>query len=143
MMVPGLALLVLSLLAFSFQDESSSFWTLLPALLLGGLGMAMAMAPTTSAALHAVPVDKAGVGSAVINSMRQVGGSVGLAMMGAIMATQFDPRHPDPQEFVNGFQLGLRVAAGIAFLGVLIAAFGIRPEQLRHEAPAELAGEPA
>ena len=37
-------------------------------------------------------VDKAGVGSAVINSMRQVGGAVGLAMLGAIVATQVDPR---------------------------------------------------
>ena len=143
MMVPGLALLVLSLLAFSFQDENSTFWTLLPALLLGGVGMAMAMAPTTTAALHAVPVDKAGVGSAVINSMRQVGGAVGLAVMGAILATQFNPQRPVPHEFVNGFQLSLRVAAGIAFLGVLIAAFGIRPEQLRHDVPSELAGEPA
>jgi MFS transporter, DHA2 family, multidrug resistance protein len=143
MMVPGLVLLVLSLLVFSFQDASSTFWTLLPALLLGGFGMAMAMAPTTTAALHAVPVDKAGVGSAVINSMRQVGGSVGLAMMGAILATQFDPQRPNTQDFVNGFQLSLRVAAGIAFLGVLIAAFGIRPEQLRHDVPSELAGEPA
>ena len=103
----------------------------------------MAMAPTTTAALHAVPVDKAGVGSAVINSMRQVGGAVGLAALGAIIATQVDPARPNPQDFVDGFQLGLRVAAGIAFVGVLIAAFGIRPEQLRHEAPGELAGEPA
>jgi len=140
MMVPGLALLTLSLIAFSFQDESSTFWTLLPALLLGGFGMAMAMAPTTSAALHAVPVDKAGVGSAVINSMRQVGGAVGLAVLGAIIATQYDPQRPNPHDFVNGFQLGLRVAAGIAFLGVVIAAFGIRPEQLRHDVTAP-AGE--
>ena len=33
-----------------------------------------------------VPVDKAGVGSAVLNAFRQVGGSVGIALMGAIMA---------------------------------------------------------
>jgi hypothetical protein len=94
----------------------------------------MAMAPTTSAAMHAVPVAKAGVGAAVINSMRQVGGSVGIAVMGAIVATQVNPAHPRPDQFVNGFQLGLRAAAGIAFVGVLVAAFGIRPEQLRHEA---------
>jgi EmrB/QacA subfamily drug resistance transporter len=142
MMVPGLALLTTSLAVFSLQDEGSTFWSLLPALLLGGFGMAMAMAPTTAAAMHAVPVEKAGVGSAVINSMRQVGGSVGLAMMGAIMATQFDPKHPNPHDFVNGFQLGNRVAAAIAFAGVLVAAFGIRPEQLRHDLPAP-AGEPA
>jgi EmrB/QacA subfamily drug resistance transporter len=144
LMVPGLALVTLSLVLFSLQDETSTFWTLLPALLAGGFGMATAMAPTTTAAMHAVPVDKAGVGSAVINSMRQVGGSVGIAVTGAIVATQVNAQHPTPLEFVNGFQLGLRVAAGIAFAGVLVAAFGIRPEQLRHEAePAKPAAEAA
>ncbi|MFL5936424.1 MAG: MFS transporter [Gaiellaceae bacterium] len=135
LMVPGLALVTASLVLFSIQDETSTFWTLLPALLVGGLGMAMAMAPTTTAAMHAVPVDKAGVGSAVINSMRQVGGSVGIALMGAIVATQFNAARPNPHDFVNGFQLGLRVAAGIAFAGVFVAAFGIKPEQLRHDVP--------
>ncbi len=126
MMVPGLVLVSLSLLLFSMQDESSSFWSLLPALVVGGFGMAMAMAPTTSAAMGSVPVDKAGVGSAVINSMRQVGGSVGIAVMGAIVATRYSPSHPSPHEFVSGFQLGTRVAAGIALAGVFVAAFGIR-----------------
>jgi EmrB/QacA subfamily drug resistance transporter len=138
MMVPGLALVTASLVLFSIQDEGSSFWTLLPALVVGGFGMALAMAPTTSAAMHAVPVDKAGVGSAVINSMRQVGGSVGIALTGAIVATQTHVGRPNVPEFVNGFQLGLRVSAAIAFVGVLVAAFGIRPEQLRHEAPEAL-----
>jgi MFS family permease len=133
LMVPGLALVTASLILFSLQDEASTFWTLLPALLVGGLGMALAMAPTTTAAMHAVPIDKAGVGSAVINSMRQVGGSIGIALTGAIVATQVNAAHPTPHDFVNGFQLGLRVAAGIAFTGVLIAAFGIKPEQLRHD----------
>jgi MFS family permease len=133
LMVPGLTLVTASLVLFSLQDEQSTFWTLLPALLVGGLGMALAMAPTTTAAMHAVPIDKAGVGSAVINSMRQVGGSIGIALTGAIVATQVNPAHPNPHDFVNGFQLGLRVAAGIAFTGVLIAAFGIKPEQLRHD----------
>ena len=135
LMVPGLALVTVSLILFSIQDESSTFWTLLPALFIGGVGMAMSMAPTTTAAMHAVPVDKAGVGSAVINSMRQVGGSIGLALIGALVATQFNAARPSPHDFVNGFQLGLRVAAGIAFVGVLVAAFGIKPEQLRHDVP--------
>src|SRR5206468_4102311 len=94
MMVPGLALVTISLALFSIQDASSTFWTLLPALVLGGVAMAMSMAPITSTAMQAVPVDKAGVGSAVINSMRQVGGSVGLAVIGAIVATQYNPSRP-------------------------------------------------
>jgi EmrB/QacA subfamily drug resistance transporter len=133
LMVPGLTLVTASLVLFSLQDTGSTFWTLLPALVIGGLGMATAMAPTTTAAMHAVPIAKAGVGSAVINSMRQVGGSVGIALTGAIVATQFNPSRPNPQDFVDGFQLGLRAAAGIAFVGVLVAAFGIKPEQLRHD----------
>jgi EmrB/QacA subfamily drug resistance transporter len=135
LIVPGVALVTASLILFSLQDEGSTFWTLLPALLVGGLGMALAMAPTTTAAMHAVPIDKAGVGSAVINSMRQIGGSVGLALTGAIVATQVNAARPNPHDFVNGFQLGLRVAAGIAFAGVFVAAFGIKPEQLRHDVP--------
>jgi len=132
LMVPGLTLISLSLVLFSLLDESSNFWDVLPALVVGGLGMATSMAPTTAAAMGSVPVDKAGVGSAVINSMRQVGGAVGLALAGAIVATRFDPSHPRIDEFVDGFQLGLRVAAGIAAVGIFVAAFGVG--KVRHEA---------
>ena len=55
--------------------------------------------------MQAVPSDKAGVGSAVVNSMRQIGGAVGLAVIGAIMATQFDPARPTPHDYANAFQL--------------------------------------
>ena len=136
LMVPGLSLVALSLFLFSFLDQGSDFWSLLPGLLVGGAGMAMAMAPTTSAAMGSVPTDKAGVGSAVINSMRQVGGSVGLALMGAIMATRFDPVRPRPAEFVEGFQLGLHVAAAIALAGVVVAAVGVRKEDVSRPAHA-------
>ena len=41
--------------------------------------MSLTMTPTTAAAMASVRRDKAGVGSAVLNSMRQVGGSLGIA----------------------------------------------------------------
>ena len=68
------------------------------------------MAPTTAAAMGSVPVDKAGVGSAVINSMRQVGGSLGIAIMGALVATAsaspaFSPRMRS--QFVEGYHRAL------------------------------------
>ena len=65
------------LLIFASLDENATFWNLLPAMLIGGVGMALSMTPTTAAAMGSVPTDKAGVGSAVLNSMRQVGGSLG------------------------------------------------------------------
>ena len=82
----GMILLAISLLIFSRLDETSNFWDVLPGLLVGGFGMAIVMTPTTAAAMGSVPVDKAGVGSAVLNSMRQVGGALGIAVMGAIIA---------------------------------------------------------
>src|SRR4051794_3279242 len=63
----GLALVAVSLLLYARIGPDSNFWDLLPALLVGGLGMSTAMAPTTTAAMSAVRVDKAGVGSAVLN----------------------------------------------------------------------------
>ena len=58
--------------------------------------------------------------------MRQIGGSVGLALTGAIVATRFNiVSHPRPADFVSGFQLGLEVAAAIALAGAVIAALAI------------------
>ena len=126
----GLALVAIALLLFSRLDVDSDFWTALPGLLVGGVGMGMAMTTMTAAAMGSVPVDKAGVGSAVINSMRQVGGSLGIAVMGAILATQFDVSRPNPFDFVDGLQLGLRCAAAVAFAGAVLAALTIR--KVRH-----------
>ena len=119
----GMTLLSISLLLFSRLNAASDFWTLLPALVVGGFGMGTTMSPLTSVAMGSVPTDKAGVGSAVINSMRQVGGSVGIAVMGAIIASQGVPGRPFT---IDGFQLGLRVSAGIAFAGALVGLLAVR-----------------
>ena len=65
----GMTLVSLSLVLFAQLDAGSTFWNILPGLLAGGLGMALTMTPTTAAAMGAVEVDKAGVGSAVLNSL--------------------------------------------------------------------------
>ena len=83
------------LLYYSQLGANESFWALLPGLLLGGVGMGMTMTPVTAAAMSAVAVDKAGVGSAVLNSARQVGGSLGIAVMGAIVASAAGSDVPD------------------------------------------------
>ena len=87
-----MTLLAIMLFYYSTLGASASFWAILPGLLIGGVGMGSTMTPMTAAAMSAVPVDKAGVGSAVLNSMRQVGGSLGIAVMGAIVAAGVD-RH--------------------------------------------------
>jgi predicted MFS family arabinose efflux permease len=77
----GMTLRALMLAYFSTLRTRASFWILLPGLVIGGAGIGLAMTPTTAAAMRAVPVAKAGVGSAVLSSMRQMGGSLGIAVM--------------------------------------------------------------
>ena len=125
----GMVLLSISLLIFSRLDASSNFWDILPGLLVGGFGMAIVMTPTTAAAMGSVPVDKAGVGSAVLNSMRQVGGALGIAVMGAIVAAYATglPGTPEAtQGFVTGYQHALQVASVIALAGAVLSVATVR-----------------
>jgi MFS family permease len=134
----GMALLGVQLLYYSRLGQDESFWTLLPALLIGGVGMAMTMTPTAAAAMRAVPVYKSGMGSAVLNSARQVGGSLGIALMGAILAAEAGGVRSE-EAFMDGFSTALLVAALIAFGGAVVAAALLRP----HERPEPEAHEPA
>ncbi len=140
----GMLLLAVSLVLFSRLDTGSTYWAILPGLLVMGVGMAMTMTPTTAAAMSSVPRDQAGVGSAVLNSMRQVGGSLGIAVTGAIVAHvsagSLADGHTRPVAFVDGFQAGLEVAAGIAVAGAVIAVATMRSHASRPDVPVE---EPA
>ncbi|HEY6068114.1 MAG TPA: MFS transporter [Gaiellaceae bacterium] len=133
----GMVLLSVSLILFGTLTATSTFWGLLPGLLVGGFGLAITMAPTTSAAMGSVPVDKAGVGSAVINSMRQVGGSIGIAVMGALVATQLTTRPSDPRyalQFIDGYHLAVHTGAALVLVGAVVAVLtvrGVRHPELR------------
>ena len=129
----GMVLVSGQLLYFSRLTEDSSYWVLLPGFIFGGVGMALTMTPGAAAATRAVPVAKAGVGAAVLNAFRQVGGSIGIALMGAIVAAQLtDP--PTVDSFMRGFEHALLVAAGVAIAGAIVAAVLIRPHDTReHE----------
>ena len=143
LMGAGMAILGVSLLLYQRIGLHTGFWSLLPQLVLGGVGMALTMSPMTSAAMGSVPVDKAGVGSGVLNSFRQVGGSLGIALMGAILLTY---QHPTTskvvaaQQFVNGLHAALLVSAFIAFAAAAVAVFMVRTKPaVEHAHIAEMA----
>jgi MFS family permease len=121
LMGSGMILVSASLLIFSRLGLGSTYWHIFPGLIVGGLGMALTMTPTTAAAMGSVAVDKAGVGSAVLNSMRQVGGSLGIAVMGAVVASASASSlaaGDDPKlAFLHGFHDALRIAALLALAG--------------------------
>ena len=72
-----------------------------------------------------MPVDKAGVGSAVMNSSRQLGGSMGVALIGAIMTHEIGGSRT-PEAFVHGLSVSLEIAAAIAVAGAVVAVTTVR-----------------
>ena len=122
----GMTLLAVMLFYYSQLGANETFWAILPGLLIGGVGMGLTMTPTTAAAMSAVAVDKAGVGSAVLNSARQVGGSLGIAVMGAIVASASD--------FLTGFHDSLRVGGLLCLVGAGVSVLAVR--KIEHPHPA-------
>jgi EmrB/QacA subfamily drug resistance transporter len=128
LMTAGMGLLAVQLVYFSQLGQSASYWALLPAMIIGGVGMGLTMTPSVAAATRSVPVEKAGVGSAVLNAFRQVGGSTGIALIGAIMAAEAGGRRT-PEAFMDGFETSLLVAAVIALAGSIVAFVLVRPHE--------------
>jgi len=134
LMAGGMATVGLCCLELSTVAVGSTFWRLLPGFILGGLGMAFVMTPMSAAVMGSAPVDKAGVASGVLNTFRQVGVALGIAITGAIVtnreaaarAAGADPAHA----FVHGLTFAMRVSAMICFGAAIAAALLVR--KVRH-----------
>jgi EmrB/QacA subfamily drug resistance transporter len=85
----GLLLVASSLALFSTLQPDTSAIHLILITMLMGLGMANVMAPCTDSIMGSLPRAKAGVGSAVNDTTRQMGGAVGVAVFGSLMASHF------------------------------------------------------
>lgn len=85
----GLGLVTLSLAAMAVVDADTPLWFLELVFFIQGAGMANVMPPATTAVMSSVPREKAGVGSAVNNTMRQVGGALGVAVLGAVLSARY------------------------------------------------------
>ncbi len=75
-----------ALLLWSTANLGSGYGLIATVLSILGLGMGAALAPATNSIMSALPVEKAGVGSAVNDTTRQVGGMLGVAVLGSVLA---------------------------------------------------------
>ena len=125
----GMGLVGVSLLLYQRTGLHSTFWTLLPAMVLGGIGMALTMSPMTSAAMARCPSTRREWGRACSTASGRSGGSLGIAVMGAIVASYVN--HParslaGRQEYVDGLHAALLVSAGITFAAAVVAISLVR-----------------
>ena len=101
----------------------------LPALLILGLGFGMIFAPAINTATAGVPRQDSGVASALVNTMQQVGGSIGTAALSTIALTAttsyLAAHHTGPLApaiaATHGYTVAFAVSAGIFGLGVILA----------------------
>lgn len=86
LMVAGLALCAVSLLWQSRLTAETGYGYLVPGFVVMGFGMGLVMSPMSAAAMNAVDRSKAGVASGVLSMSRMVGGTFGIAILGALIA---------------------------------------------------------
>ncbi len=85
----GLALVAGGLTVIAQSDSSSSYWLLLAGLVPLGMGMGAAMTPATAAITEALPAAQQGVGSALNDLARELGGALGIAVIGSVLAAGY------------------------------------------------------
>ncbi|MFB7910132.1 MFS transporter [Kitasatospora sp. NPDC056076] len=98
----GMVLVALGFLGYTVLTATTPIWVLVVLGLVMGAGMAHVMPPVTVAIMGSLPREKAGAGSAVNNTFRQVGGSLGVAVLGAVLSAVYrdgmdGPLHQLPQ----------------------------------------------
>jgi EmrB/QacA subfamily drug resistance transporter len=88
----GMLLVTGGLALLSTASTASGFGLVAASLLLLGVGMGNVMAPATEAIMGALPPARAGVGSAVSSTVRQVGGVLGVAVLGSLLSSAYTTR---------------------------------------------------
>lgn len=109
----GLALLALR------ASVEGGYLSVLPGLMIVGFGMGLTMTPATTAITETLPLEKQGVASALNDTSREIGGAVGMALLGSVLSAAFRTKMTDslsglPEQAVDAAGEGIANAYGVA-----------------------------
>ena len=85
----GLGLIAVGMAVFSQVQTDSPLWFIYCSIIPLAAGMATTMTPLTTLIMASVPLGKAGVGSAMNDTTRELGGALGVAVLGSVVTSQF------------------------------------------------------
>ena len=130
-LIAGLITLAASLFLFSTIPADGTFLVnVLPASLLGALGMSLAYIPGTIASMSGAKPEETGLASGLVNTSYQVGSALGLAIIVAISAAKTNAVKTtgaaDVEALNAGFQTAFFSAAVICVIAAIIAAFSVK-----------------
>lgn len=114
----GMLVLAIAMYSFHTMTGDTSYPFIAIRLILMGIGLALTMSPLSNAAMACLPKEKSGVGSGVFNLFKNVGGSVGIAILGTlldqrqifhneILSNHVETSSSLAQQVIAGIQAGL------------------------------------
>jgi EmrB/QacA subfamily drug resistance transporter len=103
----------------SLTSTHADYVSLIPAFVMAGAGMGLFFAPIANVVLSAVPREDAGKASGVNNTIRELGGVFGVAVLGAIFSA--NGSYASPQAYVDGIIPGVYVGAAVVAIGAVLA----------------------
>ena len=112
----GMLLIAATFAGFLLLGRDTGIWVLEVLSFFQGTGMALVMPPATVTIMGTLPREKAGSGSAVNNTFRQVGGSLGVAVLGALLSTTY---RSGIQDKLGALPAQYRTPAGESIEGTL------------------------
>ena len=119
----GMALFAAGLTIAATFTASTGYGRLGIALVLMGAGMGLAGAPATESIMGSLPPERANIGSAVNDTTRELGGALGVAIVGSVMSSLYGARLPDDVPAAARESVGAGVEAGGAIADAAREAF--------------------
>lgn len=117
LMVTGLLVAAVGYWLLHGLDAATPYVSMLPGLLITPLGIGLTVPTMTTVLLSTVPRSRSGIASGVLNTVRQAGGAIGVALFGSLLA----------QGAVQGIQMVFVASAVVVAAAALVAIPGIRP----------------
>jgi EmrB/QacA subfamily drug resistance transporter len=134
----GLTIALVGILARAVAIPTLSYWPSVPGMVLMGIGLGLTISPTNTDSLNRVAGSERGQASGLVQTVRQLGGTLGLAIVGAVILS-LGPSGPSlsaRQDTANAMAIGFLVAAAaVAFAlvtGWRSLATGVQTEEAGH-----------
>ncbi|MGJ5793238.1 MFS transporter [Streptomyces griseorubiginosus] len=121
-----------------FASLKADYWLdLLPSQVLGGVGVGLTLGTLVAAGVSSLPGHRAATGSALVNSVRQISATVGVALLVAIVGTHVGPAQR--QDFRAAWLVAAALSVAAAVVGVRITRTAARTREAAASAPAPVA----
>lgn len=129
-MILGAVIAMLGYLLLLRLDTATSLPSMMAAFVLIPGGMGLAVPAMTTAILSSVPRERSGTASAVLNTARQAGGAIGVAVFGALLGQTHE-------RIIPGLHVAGLISAGLLIAAAALAWLGLRKKPVQELVPAQ------